>query len=119
MSDCGAQQPKFADCSAEDAQGREYVFFGGALSIVSTTQKKAAKSLRLPAGLKFGEPIDQAAEKARKAFSVKLDKDTTREGKTFYSSDFAIKSSKGVSFSIELIADEKERLNEIVERTDF
>jgi hypothetical protein len=118
-SDCEEQPQKFADCSAQDAEGRRYAFFDGVLSKVSVIKAEAESTLRLPAALEFGENIEQAAEKVRRVFGAKLDRGSSHDGRVVYSSDFAIKSSVGVAYSIELIADEQGHLVEVVQRTDF
>lgn len=119
VSDCGGQEPPYADCSAEDAEGRRYVFFNGALSKVVAARVDAKKSLRLPASLEFGEDIERSAKKAALAFGVKLTRAYSYNGLEVYSSDFVVKSSVGILYSIELVADKKGRLAEVVERTDF
>lgn len=105
-SDCIQQPSSHADCSAQDATGRRYAFFDGALSRVSVTRTEAASSLRLPAGLEFGEEIDKAADKVQRVFGIKLDRGSSYDGHVVYSSDFVIRSSAGITYSIELIADE-------------
>lgn len=117
-SDC-SREPRFSDCSAQDAEGRRYAFFGGALSKVSITKDEAAQTLRLPAGMQFGEEVETSAKKVSSAMGVKLDRGSTLSGQTVYSSDFIIQSPAGVLYSIELIADEEGLLTEVVERTDF
>ena len=117
-SDC-VRQPRFSDCSAQDAEGRRYAFFDGALSKVSISRDEATQALRLPAGLQFGEEIGTASEKISSAFGVELDRGTSSGGKVVYSSDFTIRSSAGILYSIELVADEAGRLTEMAERTDF
>lgn len=118
-SDCEDQSRKFEDCSAIDAKGRRYAFFDGVLSKVSVTRTEAASTLRLPAALQLGESIEQAAEKIRRFYGVKLDRALSHDGRVVYSSDFAIKSSAGVVYSIELIADKQGYLADFVQRTDF
>lgn len=118
-TDCMLQPAGFADCSAKDAEGRLYVFFDGALSRVSATNTEAASTLQLPADVKFGEPIEQAADTVHRVFGVKLDRGSSYDGHVVYSSDFTIESSVGIAYSIELIADERGKLAEFVQRTDF
>lgn len=118
-SDCIQQPSKFADCSAQDAEGRRYAFFDGALSRVSVTKAEAASTLRLPAALEFGEEIEKAADKVQRVFGIKLDRVTSYDGHVVYSSDFVVESSVGIAYSIELIADKQGQLAELVQRTDF
>jgi len=118
-TDCGKVSPAYADCSAQDTDGRRYAFFDGVLSKISIRQADAASTLKLPAALEFGENIERAAERITKVMAVKLDRAPTHDGHVVYSSDFVLKSSAGVMYSIELIADEQGRLVEIVARTDF
>lgn len=118
-SDCESLPDGLADCSAQDADGRQYAFFDGALSKVSVSDSDAVKSLRLPVGLIFKEDINHSAKKVADKLGVKLDRATNHDGRTTYSSDFSIRSSAGVLYSIELIADAQGRLVEVVERTDF
>lgn len=118
-SDCGRLPQGYADCSAQDAYGRRYAFFDGGLSRVWVTRGEASKNPRLPAGVEFGEDIETAAEKIERAFRVGLDRGKSHDGRTVYSSDFAIRSSVGVMYAIDLIADDEGRLSEIVARTDF
>ena len=119
VSDCEHLPDRYADCSAQDAEGRRYAFFEGALAKVWVTRAEAARALRLPAALEFGEDIERAAETVAKAYGIKLDRAPAHDGRTVYSSDFVLKSSAGVMYSIELVADEKGRLVEVAERTDL
>ena len=118
-SDCGKLPDGYADCSAKDGEGRQYAFFGGVVSKVSATRHEAASGLRLPAALRFGESIERSAEKVSKAFGIELERASTSDRRTAYSSDFVLKSSAGVMYSIELVADKQGRLVEVIERTDF
>ncbi|WP_147319068.1 hypothetical protein [Cognatiluteimonas weifangensis] len=118
-SDCEQSVHGFDDCSAKDAEGREYAFFNGVLSKVSAKKAEATDHLALPANLMFGENINLSAQKVSRAFGVNLDRAPSPEGLTAYSSDFVLRSSAGVMYSIELSADKQENLVEIVGRTDF
>ena len=118
-TDCGKLQPKFADCSAQDAYGRRYAFFDGALSKVSISKGDVSRPLRLPAGIAFGEEIDSAAKKVAAVFGIKLERGVSSDGQVIYSSDYVAKASTGIYYSVELSADSKGRLAEVVERTDF
>jgi hypothetical protein len=118
-SDCKQSAHGFSDCSARDAEGREYAFFDGALSKISARKADTAEHLSLPANLRFGESIDLSAQKIAHAFKVHLNRAPSSEGRVVYSSDFVLRSSAGTMYSIELSADEQENLTEIVERTDF
>ena len=117
-SDC-SREPTFADCSAQDADGLQYVFFDGALSRVSAAVPEVSRMLQLPAGMKFGESITDAAEKLRSAMDIELDRSVVQGGQIIYSSDFMLRSSAGILYSIEIASDENGRLIEVVERTDF
>jgi hypothetical protein len=118
-SDCGTFKPKFADCSAQDGEGRRYAFFNGALSKVSASRSEATEALRLPAGIEFGEDVESAAKKVVAVFNIKLERGASPNGLIVYSSDYVVRSSAGRLYSVELIADEKGHLTEVVERTDF
>jgi hypothetical protein len=118
-SDCGKLQPKFADCSAQDATGRRYAFFGGALSKVSANRGEVTKTLRLPAGIMFGEDVGAAAKKIAAGFNIKLKRGASSDGRTVYSSDYVVRSTAGIFYSVELTADGNGYLSEVVERTDF
>ena len=118
-SDCGKVQPKFADCSAQDAYGRSYDFFNGALSRVSANKDEVTKELQLPAGILFGEDVESAAKKVAERINIKLQRGTSSSGQVVYSSDYVVRSSAGIDYSIELTADAKGHLAEVVERTDF
>lgn len=115
-SDCDARG--LSDCTANDAQGRRYVFFDGALSRISIKRGGAAQNLTLPAGVVFGESIDLSKEKAAAYYRVSFDRGVL--GKIIiYSSGFEIESSSGVLYSLELISDDSGKLEEVVQRTDF
>jgi len=118
-SDCDLLLPKLSDCSAQDKEGRRYTFFDGALSKISAANNETKKSLRLPANLKFGEDIALSAKKISLALNINLSRGTSYDGKVVYSSDFIIESSKGVLYSIELIADSYDHLSQVVERVDY
>jgi hypothetical protein len=117
-SDCEATPLRLADCSARDGEGRAYVFFNGALAKVSANANDA-KALCLPAGVRFGENVDAAAEKVSAVMGVKLSRSVSPRGEVVYSSDFVAKASTGIRYSIELVADQASKLSEFVERTDF
>ena len=89
------------------------------MSKVSVTRDDAAEALRLPAGLRFGETIESAAQKLTSAFGVELDRSLMDNGQVVYSSDFTIRSSVNIYYSIELVADKNGLLTEVIERTDF
>jgi hypothetical protein len=116
-TDCG-NDPIFSDCFASDAQGREYVFFDGMLTRVSLRKSAARGTLRLPAGLRFGEPIDLAEDKAKKFFNIDMEGGKNADGRVSYASDFVIRQKSGTLVSLELIADDQHRLVEIVQRVD-
>lgn len=118
-TDCGKLHQEFADCSAQDTQGRRYVFFDGALSKVSANKDEVAKTLRLPAGMTFGEEVESAANKVTTVFGIKLERGVSPEGRVVYSSDYVTKASTGIFYSVELSADNEGRLTEVIERTDF
>lgn len=114
--DC--EKPKLADCTAKDSQGRQYVFFDGALSRISVNKHNARPGAELPAGMLFGEDIEASKEKASSHFRVKFDRGEV-DGRTVYSSDFSIRSPVGIKYALELLADEQNKLEEVVQRTDF
>lgn len=117
-TDCG-KDPLFSDCFASDAQGREYVFFDGMLTRVSLKKSEAKGSVRLPAGLRFGERIDVAAHKAKKVFNIDMEGGKNADGRVSYASDFVIRQKSGTLVSLELIADDQYRLVEVVQRVDL
>jgi len=114
--DC--EKTKLADCTAKDSQGRQYVFFDGALSRISLNMHDAKPGAELPAGMLFGEDIEVSKEKASSHFRVEFDRGEV-DGRTFYSSDFSIRSPTGIKYALELLADEKGKLEEVIQRTDF
>lgn len=115
-SDCAAG--RLDDCTAVDAQGREYVFFDGALSRISINKDSAQRGARLPADMLFGENIEKSNDKVSRFYGVSLDRGEV-DGGVIYSSGFIIRSSSGVMYSIELISDRNGKLKEVIERTDF
>jgi hypothetical protein len=118
-TDCWERQPLFADCSARDKDGIKYVFFSGALSKVSASVKEVGPKTRLPGNIAFGESIDVAGKKIEAAAHVMLKRGLSPTGAVILTSEFSVTSSAGVPFSIVLIADDKGRLAEVIERTDF
>ncbi len=115
-SDC--EGSGFSDCTAQDSHGRQYVFFDGALSRISVNRNDAKTGLELPAGMVFGEDIEVSKEKASSVFRVNFDRGEV-DGRTVYSSDFTIRSPTGIKYAIELRADEQNKLDELIQRTDF
>lgn len=115
-SDC--EKYGLADCTAQDSQGRKYVFFDGALSRISISKRDARPGIELPAGMLFGENIEASKEKASSVFRIRFDRGEV-DGKIVYSSDFSIQSPAGVKYALELIADDQNKLEEVVQRTDF
>lgn len=115
-SDC--DKHGFADCSAEDNGGRKYGFFNGGLSRLSLSRSEAAPGAELPAGMHFGEDIEAARQKASEYYCVEFDRGEI-DGRVVYSSDFKIRSERGTLYSLELVGDGENKLEEVVERTDF
>lgn len=115
-SDC--EKTGLADCTAQDSQGRQYVFFDGALSRISLNKHDAKPRAVLPAGMLFGEDIEASKEKASALFRVRFDHGEV-DGRTVYSSDFSIRSPTGIKYALELLADDQNKLEEVVQRTDF
>ncbi|WMJ68161.1 hypothetical protein [Stenotrophomonas sp. 24(2023)] len=115
-SDC--EKSELVDCRAKDSQGRQYVFFDGALSRISVNKYDAKPGATLPAGLLFGEGIEASREKASSHFRVRFDRGEV-DGRIVYSSDFSIQSPTGIKYALELLADEQNKLEEVVQRTDF
>jgi len=115
-SDC--EKSGLADCTAQDSQGRQYVFFDGALSRISVNKHDAKSGAALPAGMLFGEDIEASKEKASSHFRVRFDRGEV-DGRIFYSSDFSIRSPTGTKYALELLADEQNKLEEVVQRNDF
>lgn len=118
-TDCRLLPRDLSDCSGIDAEGRRYVFFDGALSKVSVNEVDASKTLNLPAGLSFGDNLEQAAAKLEAFTGVKLDCGAGSDGSAVCSSEFVYTSSVGIKYSIELVGDRQRRLVEFIERTDF
>lgn len=118
VTDCSEAQGGFNDCSAIDDVGRRYAFFDGALSMVSVEGEEVSSGFILPAGMKFGERIEDAAEKAAAWFRVEFNGGSV-EGVAAYSSKMKVKSSAGILYSIELIANKEGRLAKVVQRTDY
>ncbi|WP_434213419.1 hypothetical protein [[Pseudomonas] boreopolis] len=116
-TDCDKPE-KLSDCSARDAQGREYAFFDGALSRIVVKKGDAKLGVVLPAGMVFGEDIEASKEKASGFYRISFDRGEINGG-TVYSSGFDIRSPSGIEYSIELIADESGKLKEVIQRTDF
>ena len=117
-TDCGEDWSGAADCSAVGSDGVEYIFFDGALSKVSAVRGDVDASVTLPSNVKFGDEIHAASAKMV-ANGVRLKRGVTYDGRIVYTSDFVVRSSAGVCFSIELIADSQGNLVEYVQRTDF
>ncbi|WP_454831331.1 hypothetical protein [Pseudoxanthomonas wuyuanensis] len=115
-SDC--EKSGLADCTAQDSQGRKYVFFDGALSRISMNKLDAKPGAALPAGMLFGENIEASKEKASSVFRVGFDRGEV-DGRIVYSSNFSIRSPTGIKYALELLADEQNKLEEVVQRTDF
>lgn len=118
-TDCNKYEPKFYDCSADDAQGRKYAFFHGGVARVSVNKNSASDGLRLPAGIQFGENIKSAATKVGATLGVKLSFGKSQDGMIVYASDFIVRSITGSTYSFELIADEEGRLVEVIERVNL
>lgn len=115
-SDC--EKSVLADCTAQDSQGRQYVFFDGALSRISMNKLDAKPGAELPAGMLFGEDIEASKEKASSVFRIRFDRGEV-DGRIVYSSDFSIRSPTGIKYALELLADDQNKLEEVVQRTDF
>ena len=116
-TDCGGDR-SFSDCSAVDAEGKEYAFFNGARVRVSARVGKGRNSIRLPLGMKFGEDIKRARAKVVRQLGIKLVATVSQDGVVVYASGFVIKSKDQWYYSIELISDSQNRLVEIVERAN-
>jgi len=69
-------------------------------------------------GLSFGERIDSAASKVETALKISLSRGTSN-GRVVYASDYAVPAAGKAFYSIELVADERGLLDEVVQRTDF
>ncbi|MCA0198658.1 MAG: hypothetical protein LCH59_11165 [Proteobacteria bacterium] len=118
-TNCSEKEHGMDDCSATDSMGRHYAFFDGALSMVSADAADTPSRLTLPGEMRFGEDIHEAAQKARNIFGIKFDLGNAN-GVTAYSSPMAIRSSAGILYSVELIADKDGHyLTKVVQRTDF
>lgn len=115
-SDCAKYG--FADCTAQDAQGRRYVFFDGALSRISISRHGAKSGAPLPAGMLFGENIETSKDKASSFYRIRFDRGEV-DGRIVFSSDFVIRSPTGIKYALELLADEQGKLEKVVQRTDF
>jgi hypothetical protein len=117
-SDCGGDQG-FSDCSAVDAEGRQYAFFDGALIRVSARAGETKNVVRLPMGMRFGEDIKAAGAKVARQLGIKLERTIDEKGVVVYASGFVIKSKNQWYYSIELVSDNKNHLVEIVERANL
>ncbi len=118
-SDCGSSQaPDFSDCTAKDAQGRAYVFFDGVLARVSAKKGEVASKEVLLAGIRFGEHIDISAQKVEAKLGLELQwvESGDRWG---YSSGYSKRSSAGVFYSLDLVADDEKKLIEVIESADY
>ncbi|MGJ4748609.1 hypothetical protein ACQV5M_19770, partial [Leptospira sp. SA-E8] len=118
-TDCESSLSGYADCSAQDQDGRRYSFFGGSLSKVSIAKNEVKTVLKLPAKLRFGDDIAHSVEMVSNTFNIKINCGKSQSGNMVCSSDFVLMSSIGVLFSLEMIADDQRKLVEIIERTDF
>ncbi len=118
-TDCDELHPRFADCSAQDVDGRRYAFFDGALSRVSARRDDVSEDISLPGGIAFGEKVALSVKKVEVALGTNLERDVSPDGQVVYASDYVATASTGLLFSVELSADDKGRLTEVVERTDF
>ena len=116
-TDCVGSVIDLSDCSGIGADGVRYTFFDGALSRVSANRGEVEGVVELPGDMVFGENVVTAAAKL-KELGVTLDRDEVN-GRIAYSSDFVLKSSVGIDYSIELHSDDHGALVEVVERTDF
>ena len=116
-TDCGGDRG-FSDCSAVDAEGKKYAFFDGALVRVSARAGKGQNPIRLPLGIKFGEDIKWARTKVARQLGIKLVPAIGEKGVVVYASGCVIKSKDQWYCSIELIAVNRNRLVEIVERAN-
>lgn len=116
-TDCGGDRG-FSDCSAVDAEGKEYAFFDGALVRVSARAGTGRDPTRLPLGMKFGEDIKLTRTKVARQLGINLVPAIGEKGVVVYASGFVIKSKDQWFYSIELIADNRNRLVEIVERAN-
>jgi hypothetical protein len=119
-SDCQETEGRldFSDCSAVDGEGRRYVFFDGALSRVSAQQNEVAISAVLPAGMRFGDPVEFAKNRAESQLGLRFDRASV-QGRMAYTSDFSLRSDAGILFSMEIIGDNDGKLVEVIQRTDF
>ena len=106
------------DCTARDNDGRQYVFFDGALSRISMSKKDLRPGAKLPAGILFGEDIEQARRKASSVLRIRFNR-AEIDGRIVYSSELSLKSAAGIRYSVELLADDRGQLEQVVERTDF
>lgn len=116
-TDCVGSVIDLSDCSGVGVDGIRYAFFDGALSRVSANRAEVKGAVKLPGGMIFGESVVTAATKL-KDLGVSLDRNEVN-GRIVYSSNFVLKSSAGIDYSIELHSDEHGVLVEVVERTDF
>ncbi|RNF86351.1 hypothetical protein EER27_02730 [Lysobacter psychrotolerans] len=66
----------------------------------------------------FGENIEVSKQKASSLYRIRFDRGEV-DGRIVYSSDFSIRSPAGIKYALELLADEQNKLEEVVERTDF
>jgi hypothetical protein len=85
---------------------------------MSVNKYDAKSGVELPAGMLFGEDIEMSRGKASSHFRVKFDRGELN-GRIVYSSDFSIRSPVGIKYSLELVAGERNELEEVIERADF
>jgi len=78
----------------------------------------AKPGAELPEGMLFGEDIEASKEKASSVFRIRFDRGEVN-GRIVYSLDFSIRSPTGIKYALELLADDQNKLEEVVQRTDF
>lgn len=108
----------FSDCEAQDYLGRRYVFFDGVTAVVSAKASEVQSGLKLPAGMRFGEPISQSVSKATKYLKVTFRCASSKAGVICVSAFKKIAPAK-VAYSLELQSNSKNKLCSVTERTDF
>ncbi|MBL0028902.1 MAG: hypothetical protein IPO95_07500 [Rhodanobacteraceae bacterium] len=121
QDDCGPEPRNYGDCFAIAGDGTHYVFFGGGISIVSLETPEAfdAARRRLPMQLRHGDPIDQVRTAFEREFGIKFTRVDRPNGSRILSTDFEIRTRRGLLTWLELEGDEHGRLLRVRQGTDF